>query len=138
MAWKEKQDDSFNGELADLVCGILPNRGFNLVTTAPKKCERADYYHPSEYLAISVAAKIGVEYKRLFRQRDVHRVKGARGRKASPMPELFVTSGRGWVLLVDDVVCSGATAANCAKVLRGAGYNVETVAAVFWDRAATK
>jgi hypothetical protein len=137
--WKDNPNQGITNRLTRLVCDNLPNKvGFDIVTTAPKKCERTTTYHPSEELARCVANTMGLPFVKSFHQRTIHRKKGKMSRDECHVP-IFVGGYSGkFVLLVDDVCCSGGTARTSAQSIRHAGNSVEVVAALFWDRALSK
>ena len=82
-------------------------------------------YDQAKVLASAVAPRLGVPRVRLLRRvgdaGPQARRRGAERRQA--MQGLFAAAGRvrGRILLVDDVLTTGATAGACAEVLRTAG-----------------
>jgi ComF family protein len=107
--------------------------GAELVTHVPVHAERARIrgYDQAELIARAAARHIGLPYASLLaRERaTVAQFDLDRGDRAANVAGAFATrAGRGsvdpagrWVLLVDDVVTTGATLAACAEALERAG-----------------
>jgi ComF family protein len=96
----------------------------HLPMTAVKRRERG--FNQSELLATLVARSIGVPHTRALRRVHAYRPHAASGRPSRLMlrsDSFAPTRGRlsGTVLLVDDVVTTGATLAAAAHALRRAG-----------------
>jgi len=91
-------------------------------------------FNPSRFLARVAARRLGVrEVRLLAKQRTTppQRTLSAREREAN-LSDAFcaVRSGRGTVLLVDDLLTTGATADECARTLKEAGFDRVAVATV--------
>ena len=122
--------------LAASMASAIGAAGIDVVTWAPTTAARRRErgFDHAELLAGAVAARLGVDVRRLLRRRpgppQTGRSLGARRRG----PDLVPTGrlhGHGdcHVLVVDDVVTSGATAAAAAAALRRAGASRVTVLA---------
>jgi competence protein ComFC len=108
---------------------ILPI--IDIVTAVPlhRKRQNERGYNQSEILARSVAEKFGLNFssgilekvkdtKRQFDLKRAERFSNVRG--AFKAVNEVCVNGRN-VLLVDDILTTGATAAECARLLKGAG-----------------
>jgi ComF family protein len=122
------------GELRDRVAA--PETSFAWVTHVPMAWaeERARGFNPSRFLARVVARRLGLPERRLLakvRTTRPQRELGARERETN-LSGAFraVRSGAGAVLLVDDLLTTGATADECARTLKGAGFDRVTVLTV--------
>lgn len=109
---------------------------FDWVTHVPmtRSEERERGFNPSRYLARLTARRLGLRDRRLLvkvRPTPPQRTLGARERETN-LSEAFraVRSGTGAVLLVDDLLTTGATADECARTLKGAGFDSVTVLTV--------
>ncbi len=96
--------------------------------------ERARGFNPSRFLARAVARRLGLPERRLLtkvRPTRPQRELAARERETN-LSGAFraVRSGTGAVLLVDDLLTTGATADECARTLKGAGFERVTVLTV--------
>jgi len=106
----------------------------DLVTHVPmaRPEERARGFNPSRFLARAVARRLGLREQPLLVKTRVtipQRVLSARERERNLSGAfLAVRSGRGAVLLVDDLLTTGATADECAHTLKRAGFDRVTVA----------
>lgn len=114
--------------------GVPPIDFVTAVPPDPKrKYERG--YHPCEMLAVALAGKLNVPYMRTMkkkkgvkRQSTLKRSERKKNIKNafSLLPSVDVNEK--YVLLVDDVFTTGATAGECAKVLTRAGAKEVNVA----------
>ncbi len=96
--------------------------------------ERARGFNPSRFLARTAARRLGLPERRLLvkaRATLPQRVLSARERGRN-LSDAFVAvrSGKGAVLLVDDLLTTGATVDECARTLKRAGFDRVTVATV--------
>jgi ComF family protein len=110
--------------------------GVDCVTYVPmtRREERARGFNPSRFLARSAARRLGLRERRLLvkvRATRPQRSLSARERETN-LSDAFraVRSGKGSVLLVDDLLTTGATADECARTLKGAGFDRVTVLTV--------
>jgi len=119
--------------------GFSPLPAFSavhVVTCVPPdpKRLRARGYHPAELLARAVARSLGVEYRSLLGKSRTSppQVGRPREERQRAMCGLFKARTRGQgepVLLVDDVITTGATASEAARALGEAGFGDVGVAA---------
>jgi ComF family protein len=100
----------------------------DVVTHVPmtRSEERTRGFNPSRFLARATAHRLGLPERRLLAKVRVtvpQRTLAARERETN-LRDAFraVRSGRGTVLLVDDLLTTGATADECARTLKGAGF----------------
>ncbi len=126
--------------LARLIAPRLEGARLDLVTAVPadpgRRRERG--YNQAELVAKAVSKETGVPYVDvLLRVKPVHQIGAERSRRLEqikgafmPHRELFIRDAR--VLVVDDVITTGATLAECATVLKQAG------AKQVWGAAAAK
>lgn len=134
---EKKYADFYAEKLAELVRKNLGAEGFDLVTAVPVSQERrkARGYNQSELLARRLARELSVPYEDcLVKLRDNpeqhslsrrDRLKNVRGvYRALPQ-----ASGKR-ILLVDDIVTTGSTLLECARVLYGGGAGGVGCAAV--------
>jgi ComF family protein len=89
--------------------------------------ERARGFNPSRFLARATARRLGLPERRLLaktRTTPPQRTLRA-GERETNLRDAFraVRSGRGAVLLVDDLLTTGATADECARTLKGVGFD---------------
>ncbi len=99
------------------------------VTHVPmtRREERARGFNPSRFLARAAARRLGLPERRLLtkvRSTLPQRALSARERETN-LSAAFrtVRSGKGSVLLVDDLLTTGATADECARTLKKAGFD---------------
>lgn len=87
---------------------------------------RARGGNPSEELARVVARRLGLPERNLLRKTRTTRPQRTlpAGERAVNLRDAFrgVRSGTGAVLLVDDLLTTGATADECGRALKQAGY----------------
>lgn len=108
------------------VAAVAPS-GIDIVTSVPvapgRYRERG--YNQSELLAREVARQLDLPYRTLLRRYSVvHQLGAGRNERLSRVQgqfEVIRASGSRRVLIVDDVVTTGATLNECARVLRLAG-----------------
>lgn len=115
--------------LAGLVVPRLGELKFDLITAVPADPGRRRQrgYNQAELVAKAISRETGLPYVDvLLRVKPVHQIGAVRSRRLEqvkgafmPHRELFIKNAR--VLVVDDVVTTGATLAECAKVLKEAG-----------------
>lgn len=104
----------------------------DVVTWAPTTDarRRARGFDHAELLAVAVADRVGLDRRRLLRRRPGPPQTGRSLQARRRGPDLApVTAVTGHVLVIDDVVTSGATAAAAARALRRAGAGRITVLA---------
>ena len=103
------------------------------VPVAPSR-HRERGYNQSELLARVVASRTGLPYRPLIgRLTTTHQIGLDRRTRLDQVAGAFYASRRlegHSVLVVDDVVTTGATVSACAEVLRGAGAGLVWAAAV--------
>lgn len=103
------------------------SRGRPVLTWVPlgRRRHRSRGFDQAEALARALAAASGLPVRRLLRRvRDTApQARRAGAERRAALRGAFVATGRSppRVILVDDVLTSGATAAECARVLRAAG-----------------
>lgn len=107
----------------------------DVVTSVPVAPERYRErgYNQSELLAREVARQLGLPYRTLLRRHSaVHQLGAGRNERLSRVRGQFepLKEPVGRVLIVDDVVTTGATLNECAQVLRAAGAQAVWGAAV--------
>ncbi len=115
--------------LAALIVARLDSTRFDLVTAVPADPgrRRRRGYNQAELVAKAISKDTGLPYVDvLMRVKPVHQIGAERKQRLEqikgafmPFRELFIKDAR--VLVVDDVVTTGATLAECAKVLKQAG-----------------
>lgn len=122
------------GRLGPALAAAAP-RGLDVVTWAPATPanRRRRGYDQAELLAREVAGRLGVPARRLLsRGADLPQTaRGRAGRAAGPRMRCR-RAVSGLVLVVDDVVTTGATLATAARLLRHAGASGVELLAVAW------
>ncbi len=121
--------------VANLLAETLPVLGDIVITHVPTATSRIRTrgYDQAALIARRLAIQLGVEYapllSRLGQQRQVGK---NRSERRSQMQELFIATKKPakHVLLVDDVITTGATLEACARILKDAGAK-RVSAAVF-------
>ncbi len=114
---------------AALLTPLLNQADFDLVVGVPSAGSRYRQrgYNQAALIAKQVAAQLAIPYSEaLMRTKDIRQVGTARAQRLAQVKGIFVVSQPEMVfgsriLLVDDVVTTGATMAECAKVLKDAG-----------------
>jgi ComF family protein len=122
------------GAIAAACEDLPPSRTLVAVPQAARRLRRRGF-DPAALLADALAGQLGMSRSRCLRRLDARRQVGRtrRERMAAP-PRVVARSGAPRrVLLVDDVLTTGATLAVCAAALREAGC--ESVAAVTFARS---
>jgi len=101
------------------------------VPAAPARALRRGF-DPAWELASALHRQTGASVAALLRRRDLRRQRGRSRRQRLRRPPQIEAAGPvpGEVLLVDDVVTTGATADACARALRGAGATSVRVVAI--------
>ena len=111
----------------------------SVITWVPstRASEAARGFNPAEELARPLARFIRRPARRLLiKRRETRDSAGlSREQRRANLYEAFAASGavRGHVILVDDILTTGATAGECAAVLKGAG--ARSVSVVTFARA---
>lgn len=134
LAFKFRGADYLGERLAEEMLRRLPPAGRVEVAAVPatNRARRARGYHPAEVLAVAIARRLGMPFRRELltkvRETRVQSRVPASGRAAN-VRRAFRVDARpsGDVLLVDDVATSAATARECARRLDAAGARPITV-----------
>jgi ComF family protein len=117
--------------------------GADLVANVPVHADRARQrgYDQAELIARSAARHLGLTFAPLLARRraTIAQFDLDRGDRAANVDGAFGVSGRTdprgrWVLLVDDVVTTGATLAACATALEAAGVLATSAITVARER----
>ncbi len=125
---KFKRGRSAAGVAARLILQHLPAvADFDLVTAVPISPSRYRErgYNQSELIAKIIASQVGVPYRSaLMRSTSVHQIGRSRSERLAAIRGSFQAirpvDGRR-ILVIDDVLTTGATLAECAAVLSAAG-----------------
>ena len=125
------------GKLAPLLSGALPReQTFDVIVPMPlhwrKRLERG--FNQSELLAKDLSRRTGIPVANSLRSRKSTAPQAGltRAQRRTNVAGAFEANGSeringGYVLLIDDVLTTGATAAVCAAVLKRAGARRVTV-----------
>jgi ComF family protein len=124
---KFKRARSAAGPLGNLLAGRLPDREFDAVTAVPvapaRRRERG--YNQAELIARRAAKRLGLPYlPTLGRTTAQHQIGlGRVGRQQQVRGAFYPTRPLRGVrlLLIDDVITTGATLNECARTLKSAG-----------------
>lgn len=127
LALKFGRQKSASIEAASLLTPLLDASEFDVVTSVPSSPARFRQrgYNQSALLARSIARQLGLPYRELLgRKHQTEQIGAGRRQRLAQIQGAFysrrpATSQR--VLIVDDVLTTGATLSECAKVLRGVG-----------------
>lgn len=116
-------------DLARFFDEVWPPETFDVITSVPISPERYRErgYNQSELLARALSRRSGIPYRPLLARRSgEHQLGLSRSERLRQVGGVFYTlSGRvaSRVLVADDVVTTGATLNECARVLRVAGVS---------------
>ncbi|MCI1964673.1 MAG: ComF family protein [Oscillospiraceae bacterium] len=135
----EKSNADFYAEqLSKWIGKQMPPLSFDFVTAVPISRERKKQrgYNQSELIARKLAAGLGIPYEECLEKvvdnREQHRL--PRRERMKNVTGVYRASGDQVpgkrILLLDDIVTTGATLCECAEVLLNAGAKVVTCAAV--------
>jgi predicted amidophosphoribosyltransferase len=148
LGFKYRNRRPVAGHLAGLLVNRLARSGqrVDVVTWAPTggRRRRGRGYDQAELIARQVARQLGVPCRRLLERDAAAQVQTGRSRAGRLDGPRFRARPRlppGWVLVVDDVVTTGATLLAAEHALRAAGATTvvrAAVAATPDDRAATR
>jgi competence protein ComFC len=115
-------------ELARLLSPLLTGMRFDAITSVPIATDRYRQrgYNQADLLARRLASTLGLPYTNLVRRRrNSQQVGHSRSQRLSqvegafaPLPQSIIGQN---ILIIDDVITTGATLNECAKVLRGMG-----------------
>ena len=102
----------------------------DFITNVPRKTKSVKYfgYDQTKNLAKLVAKYSGIEYKPILRitGRPAEQKKLTYGERVSNVANKFVPAKKMWaagknILLIDDIVATGSTLSECARVLKNTG-----------------
>lgn len=137
LGLKYGRDTALARELGLIVAGAIRLGGFSpdTITWAPTTQRRAQArgFDQAELIARHASAFSGVRFRRTLRRiNDGSQTNSTRAERLQ-RPRFVARPGvRGHVLVVDDVVTTGATFAAAARVLEEAGATRVTCIAVSW------
>lgn len=126
---KYDNDRAIAADIAPLLAQNFPLDSFDMVTCVASdgRALRARGYNPAELLAKAIARSSSIPFQpTLIRVKHQKQTKLSRQQRLSAVRDNFVVisphrvAGRR-ILLVDDVITTGATAGECARVLKQAG-----------------
>jgi len=141
LALKNKRARSVATQLGDLAVSALGDGGFDLVTWVPisPSRHRERGYNQAELIGRQVARRLGLPaVGTLGRTGSLHQTGAGRAARLAQVSGAFYSTrrlGGQRVLLVDDVVTTGATVDECARVLLAAGASEVWVVAVARSQA---
>lgn len=114
------------GALAATLTPLLHAANFDVITSVPVATSRLRQrgYNQSELIAKSVARSLVLPYRPLLRRlRNTQQVGKTRNQRLEQVSGLFIarTKPPSRILIIDDVLTTGATLNACAIALRNAG-----------------
>lgn len=126
LALKFGRDTASTQTAAALLAPLLDPAGFDLVTSVPSAPSRRRQrgYNQSALIAKSLAANLALPYRPLLgRWQQAEQIGAGRKERFLQVQNAFYAKGRPprRVLVVDDVLTTGATLDACARALRQAG-----------------
>lgn len=126
LALKFGRDTASAQAAAALLTPLFESANFDLVTSVPSAPSRRRQrgYNQSALIAKSLAAALGLPYRPLLgRWHQAEQIGAGRRERFLQVEGAFYAKGRPprRVLVVDDVLTTGATLDACARVLRQAG-----------------
>jgi predicted amidophosphoribosyltransferase len=135
IAHKDRQAWQLRGVLGGLLLDTLralPTAELLVPVPSTPSAERERGYDHTRALAAYCAARLHIPVKRVLTSRSgVDHAKLTAAERADEVRGRFsARPGWGRVIVVDDVITTGATAAECVRTLRAAGYTVSGVVAV--------
>ena len=130
--------DYYAEQLAEQSPKSFPDFRFDAVTSVPISAERKKKrgYNQSEWIARPLARRLNLPYRELLVKTRDNREQHMLDKKqrAKNVRGVYSAAGTGAegksILLVDDIVTTGATLSECARVLYGAGAKLVSCAAV--------
>lgn len=135
QAMKYQHASSVAPMLGGIITPLLRLRSvgdFDLVTSVPPSPGRYRQrgYNQAELIARAVSRDLGLPYTRLLGRRGKTRQVGhSRSERLKQVQDAFYVlrpgpaAAGGRVLIIDDVLTTGATLAECARQLKAAGYS---------------
>jgi ComF family protein len=110
---------------ANLITPLLSTEDFDVVTAVPTSPQRRRGYNQAALIAKAVARDLCLPYREtLARTRNIHQVGAARQQRLEQVKGIFRSTKDVFgqrVLIIDDVLTTGATMAECARELKTAG-----------------